>query len=670
MSNNWQTILRDVGYPTVAVTLDFETYYDKDYGLKDLSIVEYVCDSCFEFTGLGIFVSSQPFDNEENCRFWEPEHIDQHIKWLQKEYGKNLERCTLVGQNLMFDALILTEKFGIVPKYTIDTLNLARHEDSKRRNGLKYLCEYYDIGVKKGDTSQFKGLHWEDASPTQQKNWANYCCGDIIAETRLFRLLLPLLTNPILEIPLQQHTLELYLRPRLDFDFDLAENLEKEMEEKLDLLLRPAGWVWKYRDKKHKRIIEVIRSAKFVKALADTLPEGEYVPMKPGKKGNIPALAKDDVELQYLLEHPEQKVRELVAARVAARSWPTWIKRLQSMTNQARLRGGLLGIPLNYYGAHTGRWSGTQNINPQNLPGRGRAGEGTHPLLQKMRNCIIAPEEHILGIIDLAQVEARDLAVFAGQEDLIEGFRNGEDVYSEFATTLFRSPVRKARKSDPNEIQIVLKIRRGFGKDAILGCGYGMGSRKFYARCLANNDLKPSFDSGDFDYTFIDGLIKTYRSKFSKIPEFWIQVEKAFRWVIKYSHEKMEVSGLELYNDNGTVNIVLPSGRHLKYPQSRIVKDQYNGSIKYQWGHLWGGSITENIVQSNCRDIFAEGILAVEKAGYSVVMHSHDEIICLFKRKTAEKDLQKVIKIMCCNPSWRKELPLAAEGGLSAHYKK
>lgn len=674
MDNNWQQILRANGYPITAVTLDFECYFDKGYcmgkGKDSLSIVEYVLDPRFEFTGLGLFVSNQPFDDEENCAFLCPGNIEFKIETLQKEYGKNLERCTIVGQNLMFDCMILREKFGIIPKYTIDTLNLARHEDSRRPNKLEKLCEYYDVGIQKGDTKQFKGLRWDNMSPTQQRNMAEYCRGDIISTTRLFRLLFPLLTNPAIELPLQQHTLEMYLRLRLAFDFDLANNLIIQMGNELDNILEKVMWIWDYADKNHKDLIDVIRSAKFVKALADVLLKGESVPMKMGKRGNIPALAQTDEAFQYLLKHPDQKVQELAQARLAAKSWPTWIKRLGSIIAQAKLRDGKLGIPLLYYKAHTGRWAGTQNINMHNLPGRGRAGEGTHPLLQKIRNCVIAPPGYILGIVDLAQIEARDLAWYAGQDDLLEGFKNGEDVYSEFATGLFRSPVRKARKTDPIEIQGFLTIRRGFGKDAILGCGYGMGSGKFYDRCLSNNDLKPSFDCGDFDYAFIEGLIKTYRKQFSKIPEFWNKVEKAFRWVTKYPHEKAKVGSLIFYNDNGVVNIQLPSGRCLKYPQARIMKDRYNGTIKYQHGYLWGGSITENIIQASSRDIFAEGILTVEKAGYPIVLHSHDEIVCLFKKKTAEKDLEKVIEIVCRNPLWCKDLPLAAEGELSAYYKK
>ena len=388
---NWQQILAKHKYPTTAVTLDFESYFDKDYSLSNLSYIEYICDERFEFSGLGVFTAMQPFFADvENCWFTEPKCIKAAIISLQNNYGKNLEGCTLVGQNLMFDAMILHEKFGITPKYTVDTLNLARHEDSRRSNSLENLCKYYDIGVQKGDNTWTKGLHWQGMSLTQQNKYAEYCRGDIIATIKLFRLLLPLLTNPAVELPLQQHTLEMYLIPQFEFDFDLAEDIMAEMSDELDTALRKAQWAYVYGLSKHKTLIEVIRSAQFVKALASVLPMGEAVGMKAGKRGNIPALAQDDLFFQQLLSHPVEIVRNLALARKAAKSWPTWIKRVKSMWRQAELRGGKLACPLNYYGSHTGRDSGTQNVNMQNLPGRGRAGEGTPEVLQKIRNLLRA----------------------------------------------------------------------------------------------------------------------------------------------------------------------------------------------------------------------------------------------------------------------------------------
>ena len=390
--NNWQQILAKHKYPTTAVTLDFETYFNKDYTLSNLSNIEYICDDRFEFSGLGVFECDQPFYDPENCGFWEPPKIQFAIDFLQRNYGKNLEGCTLVGQNLMFDAMILHEKFGITPKYTIDTLNLARHEDSRRPNKLEKLCEYYDIGVQKGDNKWTKDLHWKDMSPTQQNKHASYCRGDIIATTKLFRLLLPLLTNPAVELPLMQHTLEMFLIPQFEFDFDLAKQIITEMSIEVHNALKKVKWIWGYKLKKHTQLIEVVRSARFIKALADVLPAGETVGMKAGKNGNIPALAQDDLFFQQLLVHPVEIVRKLALARKAAKSWPTWIKRVESMRRQAELRGGKLACPLNYYGSHTGRDSGCQNVNMQNLPGRGRAGADTPEVLQKIRNLLKAPK--------------------------------------------------------------------------------------------------------------------------------------------------------------------------------------------------------------------------------------------------------------------------------------
>lgn len=288
----------------------------------------------------------------------------------------------------------------------------------------------------------------------------------------------------------------------------------------------------------------------------------------------------------------------------------------------------------------------------------------------------------ILGIIDLAQIEARILSWITGQDDLLKGFANGEDVYSEFATTLFGVPVRKSRKTDPPPVAKVLTIRRGFGKDGILGCGYGMGAQKFFDRCLSNADLKPMFDSGEYTFVFIENLIKTYRKKYSKIPEFWTNIEKAFRWVVKYPHERTGVSQwinkdclkndmrLQFWNDNGVVNIQLPSTRCLKYPEARIVKDKWNGKLKYKKHYLWGGAITENVVQAIARDIFVEGVLRLDAAGIPVILRSHDEVVVLLQNKYAEIKLQDAINIFCCKPSWAKGLCIAGEGELTEFYKK
>jgi DNA polymerase bacteriophage-type len=647
-------ILKSAGFPEEVIVLDFETFYDSDYNLKKMSTVEYVTDPRFGITGLGLYdyINTLPY-----CRFIPPERTTLQIETLQDIYGKNLENCTIVGQNLMFDCLILGWYFGIIPKYTVDILNLARHEDSQRHNNLAELCKIYKTSVQKGDTSQFKGLTYKQMSPGLQKRLQEYNKTDVLAEYELFETLLPKLSNPGVELRVADHTLKLFLNPRLNFDFELADNLIKEMQQELENTLGKVGLDTK-----------TLRSNKFSTILQTALPEGEQLITKMGKKGAIPALAKTDEAFRALLNHPKEEVRNLAQARLAAKSWPTHIQKVEGMIRQAKARNGKIGVPLRYYAAHTARWGGTEGINLQNLPGIGRAGSGTNPLLSKIRHLLIAPPGYVLCTVDLAQVEARILAWFAGQEDLLNIFRENGDVYSYAATDLFGHPVRKAKKDDAPDVAREMTIKRGFGKDEILGAGFGMGATKFYIRCLANADLKPLFDSGTYDFAFIEKLIKTYRAKYSMIPKFWNNIEKAFRWVTKYPSEILAISKFTFWNEHGTVNVQLPSGRVLKYPHARINK--IDNTIRWQYGHLWGGSITENLDQATARDILAEAILHIEDAGYKIAGHFHDEIVCVVPEEIAEKVLKDIQIIFCTNPVWAVGLPISSEGKVTKKFEK
>lgn len=423
-------------------------------------------------------------------------------------------------------------------------------------------------------------------------------------------------------------------------------------------------------------LLKIVRSNKLFPKILRELLGDESLPMKQGKKKMIPALAKTDEGLQQLLNHPNEKVRQLCEARLAAKSWPTWIKRIENMEKQSNCCDNKLPIALHYYGGHTGRFSGGEGLNFQNMGGRGR-GTPTHPLIQSMRQLLVAPKGNKFFIVDFAQIEARVLAWLAGQNDLVEGFKNGQDIYSEFATFLFGCDVRKPIDTDtPGEMQLH-KIRRGFGKDAILGCGYGMGTNKFFDNCRKNIDLRPLFDSGEYDWDFIHKLIQTYRSKYAKIPAFWREIEKAFRIVTKYPGEQRfynshinpdtGVPWLSLWNDNGKTYIQLPSGRILYYRHAKVDGKQ----IKYHWGHLWGGSLTENIVQAIARDIMAESILRLEYEGYKIVLHVHDELVILVPEKQATEFIGDcIIDTMCENPDWASGLPIDAEGDFSERYKK
>ena len=376
--NQWQEVLKSAGYPTTALVLDFETYYDDEYSLKKMSTVEYVCDDRFEVLGVGI-----------QCLF--PDKEDWPIEFLafKQIHSFNLDNITLVGQNLKFDALILREHFGITPKYTVDTIDLDRHLDARSKHSLEAMIKKWGAPKPKGNTKQFKGLHWAKSGHTimdqeQKQALEEYTKDDVENETFLFKKLLPLITNPQIELPLANQTLQLYLNSQIKIDFELGNKLKKEMRQEM---LKPLKDLYDLGIDCSEK--EISRDKSFLTLLNQHLDQNEQVPMKPGKNGMIPALAREDEGMRYLLEeHHNKKVRALATARLAISSWPLHIKRVQNLMNQAKMRGGKIGAPLTYYAGHTGRWGGTEGINLQNLGGRGRKGSGTHPLIRKIREML------------------------------------------------------------------------------------------------------------------------------------------------------------------------------------------------------------------------------------------------------------------------------------------
>lgn len=686
-SRNYQEVLHSINYPTECLIIDFETYFDQEYSLRKMSTIEYIRHRMFNFLGVGYQLLNTAVGDLQPTFHGGPEAVYETIGALQSSCGVNFDAVTVVVQNAKFDATVLQTKFGIEPEYIIDIVDLARHYDARMKHDLNNLAKMFRLKAK-GDTQQFKGLYYGEMDTETQNKFKNYTLNDVSLESSLFKILLSMVTNPTIELLLARHTLELYLKPRIQFDFQKAKELISKMEKKVDEIVS-ATLLSKE---------ELSGTLSFAKILNDWLCcwHNEQLPVKVGKPtknmikltgpGIIPALAQQDDGMKKLLGHKDEFVRKICQARLAIKSWPLHIKRIKNMINQARVENGKLRVPLHYYGGHTGRWSGGEKINLQNLGGRGRIGAGIDPLIAEMRSLLYTSE--MFAISDASQIEARILAWLAGQEDLLEDFRQGRNPYCTLATKLFKEKVHKPtdkEKATPEGKKMAVKY--GFGKDGILGCGYGMGALKFYQRCRENPGLRPLFDSGEYDFNFIEKLITTYRITYSRIPAFWKTIEKMFKWVIKYPHEHryyvprfkksdnfnraIDLGDANprllhcLWNQNGTVYLQLPSGRCLIYRHCRI-KDK---TIHWHWGTLWGGSITENIVQAIARDLLGYWILEYEKAGFSVVLHSHDEIISIVSKNDV-KALDDMIDIMSQGPHWAAGLPLAAEGELSKVYKK
>ena len=628
---------------------------------------------------MGYFAAHQPFADALNAGFVTPDpvpllgydsQIEGQLRYFQQEYGQELEDCTVVGANLPFDAQILAMKFNIYPRYTIDIFDLARYSDPKQHVSVAEQAKRAGLEAK-GDTNKFKGLRWEDMTREQKFAMRDYCTHDVYLETELFRNLLPTISNPKKELWLAHHTLELFTKPRFDFNFPLAREIYMGMSSELKKTLVDVGYTKK----------ELSGTISFAEILTSNLPEGE-VPLKWGKPtknlilitgvGKIVAVADGDEGRKFLLEHPDEKVRKIMEAKIAITSWPKWMKRVRSMAMHAKAFDGKMPVPIRYCGAHTKRWTGTQKINLLNLGGAGRGGSGTHPLISRVRNLLVAPEGFMLGIVDARQIECRLLAWYAGEDKLLTGFKDGKDIYSEFASDLFDEAVHEPDGSETPREQKRLTIQRGFGKDAILGCGYGMGAKTFYDRCYSNPDLRPMFDDGTYARAFIERLIKMYRMKYAKIVHLWSDLEKAFKYVTKFKNEVIEVCDgkLKFYNENGTTIIELPSGSKLYYPHAHVSGVGKYSNAGYEHGKVYGGLLAENIMQSTGRELLIDVIINCEGLLYDVLLHTYDEVVCLICEGDEKRAMRNINKFMCTVPKWASGLPLGSKGFVTKFFKK
>ena len=290
---------------------------------------------------------------------------------------------------------------------------------------------------------------------------------------------------------------------------------------------------------------------------------------------------------------------------------------------------------------------------------------------------LMAPDGYVFGTGDLSQIEARVIAWMAGQDDLVQAFAEGRDIYSEFAQEqIFHKETRKPREDDPPEYAEELKIRRSFGKMACLALGYGMGAGTFHDRCRTDADLRPLFISGEYDFPFCQRVVQLYRNRYSKIVAFWYELEKAWKFVTRYKDQRTRVShnghDLEFFNEGGTTTTILPSGRHLYYPKARVSADgrdaEYHSKPSY---HIYGGKLAENVTQAVARDVFVHGLLLLEGALFNILFSVHDQaIVLLSDNDAAPAKLALMHRLQTVAPDWAYGLPVATEGVLTKRFHK
>jgi DNA polymerase len=647
-----------------TLVVDFETRWDsKEYTLSKMTTEEYVRDK--RFTAFGIGVKTYGKDDGRwitgcDIRDW-AESVDWSV-------------TSVLAHNAQFDVSILSWVYGVEPLFIYDSLSMARAlRGVEAGNSLAKLAEIYQLPPKGKAVNNTNGM--TRLTEEVEQELAEYCLHDVFLCEEIFNRLNAEVEGgyPESELRLIDMTLKMFTEPVLRLDAEmLSEAIEDEKDKREGLLA--------------KLEIEEASLASNQQFAQVLLAIGVEPPRKVSKTTGKEAyaFAKNDALFQSLLNSDNEEISLLCEARLKVKST---LERTRAQRFLDIAGRGALPVPLNYYGAHTGRWSASKgsSLNLQNLK-RGSF----------LRKSIQAPKGYKLVVADLAQIEPRVLAYLADYKELLDIFASGQDAYAAFGAQMFGIP-DLTKESHPD--------LRQSAKSALLGCGYGMGWASFSAQLLTGFlGAPPTMYSKDFAKRlgvngsdvrwFIENesrlntlgsiptryelkqilthsaaarsIINKYRARAWPVVSLWNLCDE----LIGYSLAKGKSYEYKcLTFDKG--RILLPNGLSLKYPDLRATDSDAIGRVQWVYGEhkkkLYGGKLVENIVQAVARCVMTDGMLRIQER-YRCVLTVHDEVVVLVPDAEVEEAEKWVHAQMVADPLYMPGIPLDAETGSAVRY--
>lgn len=626
------------------VTFDAETYYDREYSLSKITTEDYVRSPQFELIGFAIKTNDGPTQ-------WVPkpecEAFLKSFDWSD---------AMVVCQNTAFDGAILDWLYGVKPMVWADTLGMSRalypHD---KAHSLKAQAERMGVGVKGDEVINAIGKRYADFYDAELARYAAYCINDVELTYDIFMKYMAM-GFPKQELKLIDLTLRMFIEPVLELDPALLrDHLEevKDLKQTLMYIVRTLlsndpdldvrQSMWELDNDGLKKLL--MSNDKFAKVL-ESLGVDPPTKISPVTGKVAWAFAKTDDAFKALEEHEDARVQALVAARLGNKTTleETRTERFIGMAGR-----GKFPVPLRYYGAHSGRWSGQDSVNLQNLPSRG-ANAG------KIKKAIMAPDGYVVIDCDSAQIEARVLAWLAGQDELVQAFKDKQDVYRLMAAKIYGIPTADVTSGSGSQRQV--------GKTVVLGAGYGVGHVKLQAFLKTQAGVVVSLDEAK-------RIIDTYRSSAYKIADFWRSAGDALTSLI--TGQTMQVDEVGLIRAVPGKGLTLPSGLHIQYPNLRAVTNAETGKRELVYTskglpvRIYGGKVVENVCQAVARQVVAEQMLRVSKR-YKVVLTVHDAVAIIAKKDEAAEAQAHLEECMNWNPKWAVGLPLACESGMGESY--
>jgi|TARA_R110002051_G_scaffold158977_3_gene230309 DNA polymerase I-like protein with 3'-5' exonuclease and polymerase domains len=581
--------------------LDYETYYDKSCSIKTLGPLGYFAHPDFDAYMVSVV-------GDEGTSFV---GHPKDFNWA------TLEGQQVLSHNASFDQTLYL--FGVKKGWwpNVDyalwhcTADLAAYCGLPR--SLKGATgELFDLEISKDTRDNMKGKRWEDMSQEFKVEVSAYALKDSELCLRLWQGLSD-------QWPPQEREISGIGRRGIQRGIPIDTHLLKEQRESIS-----------------KKRFEAENSIPWIE---DSPPLS--------RKAFNEECRKIDIEPPASLALSSEEANEWVCLHGKDYPWIEAVrdyrrinalKRKLDSFDHATLSNGRFYGGLMYFGAHTGRWSGSGgNLNLQNLPRGDLFGVN-------LRHLISPGKGKKLIVADLSQIEVRTLCWLAEDGETLAEIEKSDDIYEAFAVRFGKWSSDSGVLKDENP-----KLRHMI-KQMVLGCGYGASANKF--SMISGMPLREAH-----------GAVMLYRNKLNRVVRLWNNLQR-----------KMHIA----YAKGEDFILRLPSGRELNY--GKITTALQEGRRNYIAMitrnsrkipmRLWGGLLAENLSQALARDIFADMLLRIEATGARIIFHVHDEFIIETDEGSAEKTLTDVIESMSQAPNWIPDIPLAAEGKILDRYEK
>lgn len=639
-------------------TLDAETAYDpaNKYSLSCMSTEDYIADERFE----EILWSVQADD--EPAYFFTGDAKETHEQLLSLELHKH----AITAHHARFDVSILAMRHEIYPKHIFCTEYMANPLKPMLKScGLAALARFFGLGEKGDEVINAMGKRRLDFSADELHRYGTYGLNDIFLARGIFKRLRPFYSND--ELLVLDMIIRMYTQPQLEGDLEaLRLGLKNAQQRKVDMIsqLEVQGITKKM----------LGSGPQFAQLLRD---RGIEPPMKvsPGwlkkpeeqrdpAKMMAYAFGKTDPEFLQLKEDmaADEEVTALLNARTETKSTieedrcTRYIKKVE--------RHRVFRCPVVYASTHTQRLGGDEQENVLNAPNVDKQKDGTFK--SYLRFGFAAPKGHTVVAIDYSQIEARISAVTVGQADVVQGFRDGRDQYSEFAEKHTGRPCNKALAAVDQQADKDRKL----GKETILGGWFGLGGVTFQRRARGKG-LRLTLEEAK-------GAIASFREQCHMAPVRWAEYDGAIAHVFQYREPARAGDAEFLWDEEheNTLAIRLLNGTKLYYPNIRMVRDE-RGRVKYKFQrardkwlqNLWGGVVMNNWAQANAGILIRRAMVDVyRELRVRPALQVYDEILWVVPASDAEAFKKEASAIMVRDWDLMPSLPLAIEAKTGTSY--